>query len=82
MPEHSEPPLVKSDVRASCPECGATVPVVAGRWLHVHREGSAEYAYPRGGGPRRCPGSLLPISFPQPADPDPSPPSPRTRLSG
>jgi hypothetical protein len=48
--------------RASCPECGASVPIVAGRWLHVHREGSAEYAYPRGSGPRRCPGSLLPVS--------------------
>ena len=47
--------------RATCPECGASVPVVGGRWLYVHREGSAEYAYPRGDGAARCPGSLFPV---------------------
>jgi hypothetical protein len=47
--------------RATCPECGASVPVVGGRWLYVHREGSAEYAYPRGNRAARCPGSLFPV---------------------
>jgi hypothetical protein len=42
-----------------CPECHATVPVVGGRLL-VHRQGSGEYAYPRGDA-RRCAGSLLPV---------------------
>jgi hypothetical protein len=46
---------------ATCPECGACVPLVGERWLHVHRAGSAEYAYPRGNS-RRCPGSLLRIT--------------------
>jgi len=45
---------------AVCPECGALVPVVQGHWLLVHREGSSEYAYPRGHD-ARCPGSLLPV---------------------
>jgi hypothetical protein len=43
---------------AACPECGATVAVLGGGWLAVHRKGSAEYAYPRGAN-QRCPGSLL-----------------------
>lgn len=43
---------------ATCPECGASVPMVRERWLHVHSVGSAEYAYPRGDR-RRCPGSLM-----------------------
>lgn len=30
-----------------CPECDALVPLVQG-WLQVHRQGSAEYAYPPG----------------------------------
>jgi len=47
--------------RATCPECGASVPVVGGRWLYVHREGSAEYAQPRGANGLRCPGSLFPV---------------------
>ena len=57
--------------RATCPECGASVPIVGGRWLYVHREGSAEYAYPRGDGAQRCPGSLFPVgpAAAAPADP-------------
>jgi hypothetical protein len=43
---------------ATCPECGASVPLVGERWIHVHSVGSAEYAYPRGDR-RRCPGSLM-----------------------
>jgi anti-sigma regulatory factor (Ser/Thr protein kinase) len=44
--------------RATCPECGAFVPLVGERWLQVHLEGSAEYAFPH---PDRqwCSGSLL-----------------------
>ena len=49
---------------AVCPQCGAAVPVVGARWLSVHREGSAEYAYPRGSS-QRCLGSLLPVSAPE-----------------
>jgi hypothetical protein len=77
MPDYPEPSLPGSEVWARCPECGASVPVVADRWLHVHREGSPEYAYPRRGGPRRCRGSLLPVG-PHGPDTDPSPPSPHT----
>ncbi len=57
--------------RATCPECGASVPVVGGRWLYVHREGTAEYAYPRGDSGLRCPGSLFPVASPTvgPVDP-------------
>jgi len=40
---------------ADCPDCGAAVPVLAGRRLAAHREGSAAYAYPR------CLGSLRPV---------------------
>ena len=50
---------VESGAAAFCPECGALVPLVHGRWLQVHRHGSAEYAYPRGQA-HRCSGSLLP----------------------
>ena len=57
--------------RATCPECGASVPVVGGRWLYVHREGSAEYAYPRGDNGARCPGSLFPVGPARPAPDDP-----------
>ena len=60
MPKHQARPS-NVTVRATCPECGASVPVVGGRWLYVHREGSAEYAYPRGNGGARCPGSLFPV---------------------
>ncbi len=42
---------------AVCRECGARVPLVRDRWLHVHRTGSAEYAFP--GAADRCPGSLM-----------------------
>jgi adenine-specific DNA methylase len=48
----------ESGAAAVCPECGALAPLVQG-WLQVHREGSAEYAYPRGQ-EYRCKGSLLP----------------------
>jgi hypothetical protein len=59
--------------RATCPECGASVPVVGGRWLYVHREGSPEYAYPRGDNAARCPGSLFPVAPPSsPAHADPA----------
>ncbi len=47
--------------RATCPECGASVPVVRGRWLLVHNTGSPEYAYPRSDRPR-CLGSFMPVS--------------------
>jgi anti-sigma regulatory factor (Ser/Thr protein kinase) len=47
-----------TDPRATCPECGASVPLVGERWLQVHLEGSGEYAFPH---PDRqwCSGSLL-----------------------
>jgi anti-sigma regulatory factor (Ser/Thr protein kinase) len=47
-----------TDTRATCPECGASVPLVGERWLQVHLEGSDEYAFPH---PERqwCSGSLL-----------------------
>jgi adenine-specific DNA methylase len=50
----------ESGAAAICPECGALVPLVQGHWLLVHREGSSEYAYPRGED-GRCPGSMLPV---------------------
>ena len=70
--------------RATCPECGASVPVVGGRWLYVHREGSAEYAYPRGNSAVRCPGSLFPVGPPPaaPADPATLPAAAPTDASG
>jgi hypothetical protein len=43
---------------ATCPECGAAVPLIGVGWLAVHHEGSAAPAYP----PRdslRCPGSFV-----------------------
>jgi len=48
---------------AVCPECGATVAVLGGGWLAVHRQGSSEYAYPRGHS-QRCAGSLLSMPAP------------------
>ena len=45
---------------ATCPECGATVPVLGGHWLAVHHEGSPDYVYPRGFS-ERCFGSLLTV---------------------
>lgn len=62
---------VESGAAAFCPECGALVPLVHGRWLQVHRQGSAEYAYPRGQD-HRCSGSLLPADGVA-AGPGPSP---------
>ena len=60
MPNHAtSAPGVGRQI-ATCPECGAAVPVLGGRWLAVHREGSAVYAYPRGV-TERCPGSLLTV---------------------
>lgn len=43
----------------TCPECGASVPVIGQRWLAAHRSGGAERHPPAVG--RRCPGSLLVI---------------------
>lgn len=76
MPKHQ---TRQSNVtgRATCPECGASVPVVGGRWLYVHREGSAEYAYPRGNGGARCPGSLFPVGALGSVAPDEPPVLPR-----
>jgi hypothetical protein len=51
----------RNDTPETCPECGASVPIVADRWLDLHRAGSAEYPYPRGNRPMRCPGSLLQV---------------------
>jgi anti-sigma regulatory factor (Ser/Thr protein kinase) len=47
-----------TDPRSTCPECGASVPLVGERWLQVHLEGSDAYAFPH---PDRqwCSGSLL-----------------------
>lgn len=49
-----------------CPHCGACVPLVRDRWLHVHNEGSPDYVLPRADRPR-CPGSFLRIQAPAPA---------------
>jgi hypothetical protein len=58
-----------SDATVPCPECGATVPVVAaGRWVAVHRVGSGEYAYPRGHRDR-CSGSLQAVGRPTRREP-------------
>ena len=58
---HSYTPPVRDPV-TTCPECGASVPVVAaGRWLAVHQVGTDVYAYPRDRS-RRCPGSLLAVN--------------------
>jgi hypothetical protein len=57
-------PLMSSQERLFvCPECQARVPLV-GRRLLVHRQGSGEYAYPRGDA-YRCVGSLLPVDAPE-----------------
>ena len=45
-------------LQAHCPECGAYVPLVRERWLHVHNEGSPSYTFPGPDRPR-CPGSFL-----------------------
>jgi hypothetical protein len=61
MPSKQTVPPVQVQPEATCPECAAVVPLVAQRWLGVHRTGSAEYSHPRA--PRsRCPGSLLAIA--------------------
>ena len=44
--------------QAVCPECGALVPLVRDRWLHVHNVGSAAYMFPGPDRPR-CPGSFI-----------------------
>jgi adenine-specific DNA methylase len=59
---------VETSAVAVCPACGALVPLAQERWLQVHREGSAEYAYPRAG-ERRCAGSLLPATATAATDP-------------
>ena len=46
--------------QAICPECGAYVPLVRERWLHVHNEGSPTYIFPGPDRPR-CPGSFMPV---------------------
>jgi hypothetical protein len=53
--------------QAVCPHCGASVPLVRDRWLHVHNEGSTDYVIPRADQPR-CPGSFLPIPRQSPAN--------------
>jgi hypothetical protein len=62
MPKIPRVPLV-GHATATCPECGAAVPVMGDRWLAAHREGSAEYPYPHAVR-ERCPGSLLSIRVP------------------
>jgi anti-sigma regulatory factor (Ser/Thr protein kinase) len=47
-----------TDPRATCPDCGASVPLVGERWLQVHLEGSGEYAFPDRER-QWCSGSLL-----------------------
>jgi ribosomal protein S27AE len=59
MPVTRRAPLASGESQAVCPECGVSVPLVGDRWLQVHRQGSAEYVYPRGNAGARCPGSLL-----------------------
>jgi hypothetical protein len=76
MPTHQTRQPGASAVRATCPECGASVPVVGGRWLYVHRKGSAEYAYPRGENAGRCPGSLFPVETPSAPSAGPPPVAP------
>ena len=60
MPMSQQLPAPHMDAQARCPECGAAVPLVGGRWLQAHWEGSSDYAYPRGRR-ARCPGSFLPV---------------------
>jgi hypothetical protein len=60
MPRRLTSSPAVGDSLVACPECGASVPLVGLRWLAVHREGSAEYVYPRGARDR-CPGSLLAV---------------------
>jgi hypothetical protein len=65
VPKHRSSAAAVEQPTAVCPECGAMVPVIGGGWLTVHREGSAEYVYPRGSS-QRCPGSLLRMRTPEP----------------
>jgi len=67
MPNHPSSAAGVGRQTATCPECGAIVAVLGGRWLAVHREGSPEYAYPRGVSDR-CFGSLLTVSESQEPD--------------
>lgn len=39
-------PLTGVRLQAVCPHCGACVPLVRDRWLHVHNEGSTVYVIP------------------------------------
>ena len=43
---------------AICPECGALVPLVRDRWLHLHNVGSTAYTFAGPDRPR-CPGSFI-----------------------
>lgn len=61
MPNHPSSAAGLGRQTATCPTCGAAVPVLGRRWLAVHQEGSPEYFHPRGVGDR-CPGSLLHVS--------------------
>jgi hypothetical protein len=45
----------------ACPECGADVPVLGGRWLALHRDERSVYSRLLLGA-SRCPGSLLLVS--------------------
>jgi anti-sigma regulatory factor (Ser/Thr protein kinase) len=47
-----------TSTRSTCPECGASVPLVGERWLQVHLEGSDEHALPHHDR-QWCAGSLL-----------------------
>lgn len=50
-----------------CPECGACVEVLAGRWLTVHRDRRGEHAQ-LVLGRSRCLGSLLMVAERRPDD--------------
>ena len=48
-------------VYRTCPECGADVQVLGGRWLALHRDERSVYSHLLLGA-TRCPGSLLLVS--------------------
>lgn len=58
-------PATAARLQALCPRCGACVPLIRNRWLHVHNEGSADYVFPRADRPR-CLGSFMPANQPTP----------------
>lgn len=62
MPRRPRAKTTSGDTHATCPECGASVPVVRVRWLNVHTVGSAEYTFQTGTF-NRCPGSLMPVKL-------------------